>query len=202
MKFGFIGAGIAAQTIARHLLAIGHTVVLSNSRGAETLAEVVSNLGDGASAGTPQEAADQEVVFLSVGWANVPSALASVPDWSGRILIDATNRIEGNDLADLGDLSGPTSSEIVADHAPGAKVVKAFNTTPMSWIRNASPEAAKTVLFLSGDDVAAKEQVSDVLDAIGFAPVDLGTLAVGGRVQQLGGPLAGLKLALVERLVR
>jgi 8-hydroxy-5-deazaflavin:NADPH oxidoreductase len=201
MKFGFIGAGIVAQTIGRHLLAVGHTVMVSNGRGPETLAGIVSDLGDSASAGTPQEAADQDVVVLSVGWANVPSALASVPDWSGRILIDATNRIEGNDLTDLGDLSGPTSSEIVADHAPGAKVVKAFNTTPMSWIRDPSLDAARTVLFVSGDDVAAKQQVSEVLDAIGFAPVDLGTLAVGGRLQQLGGPLVGLKLALVERLV-
>jgi hypothetical protein len=90
MKFGFIGAGVVAQTIARHVLPFGHEVLLSNSRGPDTLADVVSNLGRGPSASTPQQAADQDVVVLSVDWANVPRALASIPDWSDRTLIDAT----------------------------------------------------------------------------------------------------------------
>lgn len=201
MTFGFIGAGMVAQTIARHLLPFGHEVLLSNSRGPDTLADVAGSLGPGATAGTPQQAADQDVVVLSVDWVSVPKALASIPDWSGRILIDATNRIDRNNPRDLGDISGPTSSEIVADQAVGARVVKAFNTIPMQWIDDASPDKPKTVLFISGDDAGAKTALGDVLEQIGFAVVDLGTLAIGGRQQQIGGPLAGLNLTLVDRFV-
>lgn len=201
MKFGFIGAGVVAQTIARHLLPFGHEVVLSNSRGPETLADVVGRLGHGASAGTPQEAADQDVVVLSVEWGRVPDALASVPDWSGRILVDATNRINPDNPSNLGDLSGPTSSEIVAGQVPGAMVVKAFNTVPMSWIDGSFPREARTVLFISGDDDRAKGLLGAVLEEVGFAPIDIGSLATGGRLQQVGGPLAGINLTLHDRFV-
>ncbi len=198
MKFGFIGAGVVAQTIARHILPFGHEVLLSNSRGPDTLTDIVSQLGPGASAGTPQQAAEQEIVVLSVEWPRVPEALASVPDWSGRTLIDATNRINPDNPSDL---SGPTSSETVADRAVGAKVVKAFNSIPMQWIDDASPEKPKTVLFVSGDDASAKSTLIEVLEQVGFAAVDLGTLAIGGRQQQVGGPLAGLNLTLHDRFV-
>ncbi|NDW05099.1 NADPH-dependent F420 reductase [Jiella pacifica] len=201
MKFGFIGAGAVAQTIARRILPFGHEVLLSNSRGPDTLADVVGKLGRGASAGTPQQAAEQDVVVLSVAWSRVPEALASVPDWSGRTLVDATNRINPENPSDLGDLSGPTSSEIVADQAVGAKVIKAFNSIPMQWIDDASPEKPRTVLFVSGDDAGAKNTLITVLEQVGFAAVDLGTLAIGGRQQQVGGPLAGLNLTLIDRFV-
>lgn len=201
MKFGFIGAGIVAQTIARHILPFGHEVMLSNSRAPDTLDDVVQKLGRGASSGTPQQAAEQDIVVLSVEWARVPQALTVVPDWTGRILLDATNRIDRDTPSDLGDLSGRTSSEIVADHAAGARVVKAFNTVPMTWISDASPAKKKTVLFISGDHAGAKTALSEVLEQVGFAPVDLGTLAIGGRLQQVGGPLAGLNLTLSDRYV-
>ncbi len=201
MQFGFIGAGNVAQTIARHILPFGHEVLLSNSRGPDTLADIVRKLGRGASAGTPQQAAEQDFVVLSVEWPRVPEALASVPDWSGRTLIDATNRINPDNPSDLGDLSGPTSSEIIADQAVGATVVKAFNSIPMQWIEDASPGKPRTVLFVSGDDASAKNALIEVLEQVGFAAVDLGTLAIGGRQQQVGGPLAGLNLTLKDRFV-
>jgi len=200
MRFGFSGAGKVARTLARHLLPFGHAALLSNSRGPQTLRDVVDELGPGASAGTPQQAADQDIVVLSVPWADVPRALAAIPDWSGRILIDATNRIDPDNPSDLGDLAGPTSSELVAAGAAGARLLKAFNTTPMQWIGATDPDRPKTVLFISGDDREAKQLVGEVIDQIGFAAVDLGTLAVGGRLQQVGGPLAGLNLTLVDRL--
>lgn len=201
MRFGFIGAGAVAQTIARHILPFGHEVLLSNSRGPDTLANVVAHLGQRASAGTPQQAAEQDFVVLSVEWERVQDALAAIPDWSGRILIDATNRIDRNNPRDLGDLSGRTSSEVVADQAVGAKVVKAFNSIPMQWIKDASPTKPRTVLFISGDDADAKNALAEVLEQVGFAAVDLGSLAIGGRQQQVGGPLAGLNLTLADRLV-
>ncbi|WP_315792352.1 NAD(P)-binding domain-containing protein [Paenibacillus sp. BIC5C1] len=104
MKFGFIGAGIVAQTLARHLLLYGHEVMLSNSRGPETLSELVSSLGTGAKSGTPLEAAEQDFVILSVMWPQMPIALSMVPDWTGRVLIDATNRFENMEPL-VGELS-------------------------------------------------------------------------------------------------
>lgn len=201
MKIGFLGAGTVAQTIAKHVLPFGHQVLLSNSRSADSLAPLVKQLGDGASAGTPQEAADQELVILAVGWWNVQKALSITPDWTGRVLVDTTNRLAGVNPFSLGDISGRTSSEMIADHAPGAKVVKAFNSVPMTWIADTSPSKPNTVLFISGDDTQAKSSVSGLIEQVGFTPIDLGSLAVGGRLQQLGGPLAGVRLTFVERFV-
>lgn len=201
MKIGFIGAGPGAQTIAKHALSVGHQVVFSNSREPESLAALVAELGSGADAGTTKEAAEQDLVVLATKWWNVQSALFSISNWKGRILVDTTNRVASVQPLTLGDISGRTSSEIVADLAPGARVVKAFNTVPMSWISDFSPAKRKTAFFVSGDDADAKKVVSDFIEEIGFYSLDLGSLAVGGRLQQTGGPLVGVNLTFSERFV-
>jgi 8-hydroxy-5-deazaflavin:NADPH oxidoreductase len=91
MKVGFIGAGNVTRTISRHLINAGHAVVVSNSRGPETLGEFVAELGPSASAGTKQQSAECDMVILATHWVNVPEALASI-DWKGRILVDATKQ--------------------------------------------------------------------------------------------------------------
>ncbi len=200
MKIGIIGAGAVAQTIARHVLPFGHQVMLSNTKGPDSLAALVKKLGPGATAGTPQQAAEQQdIVILAVMWWNVQAALFSIPDWKGRVLVDATNRIASVAPLTLGDTSGRTASEIVADLAPGAKVLKAFNSVPMSWISDFSSSKPRTVLFISGDDAEAKRPLHDLIEQVGFACVDLGSLAIGGRLQQLGGHLAGIRLNYIER---
>jgi predicted dinucleotide-binding enzyme len=201
MKIGFIGAGVVAQTISKHVLPFGHRVLLSNTRGPDSLASLVKELGAAAEAGTPQQAAEQDIVVLAVNWPSVQAALFSVTDWKDRILVDATNRVAGYNPLTLGDISGRTSTEIVADLAPGAKVVKAFNSVPMSWISDFSSSKPRTVLFISGDDDEAKKPLNDLIEQVGFSCVDLGPLAIGGRLQQLGGPLAGINLAFTERFV-
>ena len=201
MKIGFIGAGTVAKTIAKHVLPLGHRVVLSNSRGRESLAALVAELGSGVAAGTVKEVAEQDLIVLAANWASVQAALFSVGDWTGRILVDASNRVASYQPLALGDLSGRTSSEIVADLAPGAKVVKAFNTVPMSWISDFSASKPKTAFFVSGDDADAKKVVSDLIEEIGFCSLDLGSLAVGGRLQQTGGPLVGVDLTFNKRFV-
>ncbi len=200
MKIGFIGAGAVAQTISRHVLPFGHQVMLSNTKGPDSLASLVKDLGPGAAAGTPQQAAEQDIVVLAAKWPSVQAALSSIPDWKGRVLVDATNRLASSNPFVLGDISGRTSSEIVADLAPGAKVVKAFNTVPMTWISDFSPSKPRTVLFISGDDAEAKKPISDLIERVGLSCIDLGSLAVGGRLQQLGGALGGVRLTFTERL--
>jgi predicted dinucleotide-binding enzyme len=191
MKIGIIGAGGIAQSVARQALGAGYEVILSNSRGPDTLKTVVHGLGAGATAGSVREAARADLVVLAVQWPNVAKALAGLPDWNGRTLIDATNPTTGPPDFKLPNLGGKTSSEVVASLAPGARVVKALNTLTVANL-SADPREAggRRVLFVSGDDASAKQEVVRVLDRIGFATIDLGSLAIGGALQQFpGGPL-------------
>src|SRR3954470_21499704 len=93
MKIGIIGAGGIGQAFAGHVAKAGYETVVSNSRGPDSLADLVKRLGPRARAGTRHEAAQADVVFLSVRWEDVPGALADLPAWVGRILIDATNPV-------------------------------------------------------------------------------------------------------------
>ncbi len=93
-------------------------------------------------ASTVAQAADQDIVILAVKWSSVQTALFAVADWSGRILVDATNRVSGYKPLSLGHISGRTTSEIVADLAPGSRVVKAFNPVPLSRQPGVAPYRA------------------------------------------------------------
>ncbi|MFJ8810795.1 NADPH-dependent F420 reductase [Streptomyces sp. NPDC102490] len=194
MKIGMLGAGAVAQAIARHAIRHGHEVVLSNSRGPASLAPLVEDLGALAAAASPAEAVAADLVVLAVPWPRIPDAVAGLPGLDNTIVIDATNQFASlspkPEIADLGDLTG---SEYVASLLPGARVVKAFNALYGQFIA-ADPrhEAGRQVLFLAGDDAAAKNTVRDLASEFGFAPVDLGTLREGGRLIQLGGPLSAL----------
>jgi 8-hydroxy-5-deazaflavin:NADPH oxidoreductase len=114
MKIGTIGAGAFAQAFVKRALKAGHKVKLSNSRGPDSLREIVSQLGSGAKAATTKEAAACEMVLLAVPWDNVPRILASLPKWNNRILIDGTNPFHGKagdfTPAEVGSLS---TSQIV-----------------------------------------------------------------------------------------
>ena len=191
MKIGIIGAGGIAQAVAKQALRAGYEVILSNSRGPETLRAVVQDLGARAAAGSVREAAHADLVVLAVQWSSVAKALAGLPDWNGRILVDATNPTDGPPDFKLVELDGKTSSQVVASLAPGARVVKALNTLIVANL-SADPRegGGRRVLFMSGDDAPAKKEVSKVLDRIGFATIDLGSLSIGGALQQFpGGPL-------------
>ncbi|MEV7452054.1 NADPH-dependent F420 reductase [Streptomyces nigra] len=194
MKIGMLGAGTIAQAIARHAVRHGHEVVLSNSRGPDSLAPLVQDLGPLASAATPAEAATADLVVLAVGWPQIPDVAAQLPSLDGTVVIDATNQFATlhprPTVADLGEITG---SEYVASLLPGARVVKAFNSLFARYIA-ADPrhEAGRQVLFLAGDDAGAKDTVVRLTSEFGFAPVDVGSLREGGRLLQLGGPLSGL----------
>ena len=115
---GIIGAGRLGQAMARTALRAGRRVVIANSRGPESLAPVVSALGDGVSAGTVEQAAAAPTVVLAVPWDRVPEAPRGL-EWNGRIVIDATNDFAATDF-EGSDLDGRTSSELVADLVSGA----------------------------------------------------------------------------------
>jgi predicted dinucleotide-binding enzyme len=200
MKIGILGAGAIGAAVATRLLAGGHEVVLSNSRGPATLTDRVRELGPGASAGTREEAAQAELVVLAVPGDRTAEALAGLSGWDGRVLVDATNDYTA-------PAPGPgeeTSSEAVARRAPGARVLKAFNHLFAATLaaEPRRPEGNR-VLFVSGDDDEAKKTFTGLLTELGFAPIDLGGLADGGRLHQVpAGPLLGqdlVRLAAPER---
>jgi predicted dinucleotide-binding enzyme len=206
MNVGFIGAGSVTGTFGRHLLTAGHTIVVSNSRGPETLANFVADLGPGAIAGTKQQAAESDVAILATHWVSVADALKGI-DWRGHILIDATNaHLEPPDISLAGvtrsraALKGRTSSEIVAEMAVGARLVKSISNMPMAWIQDFSPNKPRTVIFTSGDDAEAKQLVIELINSVGFVAIDLGSLATGGAMHEVGAPLSGLDLHFVRRL--
>jgi predicted dinucleotide-binding enzyme len=195
MTFGTIGAGTIAQALARHLITAGHPVVLSNSRGPATLGDVIASLGPLATAGTVAEAAHADIVFLTVPFPEIPKALDGLPEWGARILVDTTNVFTYADGVpaplDLGDQTG---SEVTAAHAPGARVIKAFNTLYAAYIEpNPRHDAGRQVVFYAGDDTDAKATFAALFEEIGFAPVDVGALREGGRLMDVnGGPLSAL----------
>jgi len=193
MEIGTIGAGAFAQAFAKRALKAGHKVKLSNSRGPDSLREMVNQLGPGATAATKEEAAACEMVLLAVPWDNVPETLASLPKWNNQILIDGTNPFHGKggdfSLADVGNLS---TSQLVVALAPGARVVKALNNmTAPNLEADPVVSGARRVAFVSGDDDDAKKRVQTLLENCGYSVVDLGNLRDGGLIQQAGGPLAG-----------
>jgi len=185
---GIIGAGRLGQAMARTALRAGRRVVMANSRGPGSLTSVVTALGDGVSAGTVDEAASAGIVVVAVPWDRVPEAVQGL-EWNGQVVVDATNDWAADDL------QRRTSSELLADLVPGARVVKAGNTLGADVLGSDPHEAGgRRVIFVSGDDADAKADVVAVFQDAGFAAIDLGGLAAGGAMQQIHHPLAGVNL--------
>jgi predicted dinucleotide-binding enzyme len=188
MEVGIIGAGRLGQAMARTAVRAGRSVVIANSRGPESLASVVSALGEGVSAGTVDEAAAAGIVVIAVPWDRVPESVQGL-GWNGQVVIDATNDFAADDLR------GRTSSELVADLVAGARLVKAANTLGADVLGSDPHEAGgQRVIFISGDDGDAKAEVVALFGDAGFAAIDLGDLATGGALQQIHHPLAGVNL--------
>jgi 8-hydroxy-5-deazaflavin:NADPH oxidoreductase len=188
MDVGIIGAGRLGQAMARVATRAGRSVVIANSRGPESLASVVSALGETVSAGTGGEAASAGMVVVAVPWDRVPEAVDGL-EWNGQIVIDATNDWAADDL------DGRTSSEVVAGLVAGARVVKAANTLSAEVLESdPQQDGGRRVIFISGDDADAKAEAAGLFQDAGFAPIDLGDLATGGTMQQIHNPLAGVNL--------
>jgi predicted dinucleotide-binding enzyme len=187
MKIGIIGAGHIGGTTAKLFIDAGHEVAISNSRGPETLRALIAELGPNARAATPEEAARfGEMVLLAIPLKDYVTLPAD--DLRGKIVIDAMNYYPNRDsqIAAL-DSGEKTSSELVAAHLGGARVVKAFNTIWFEHLKTKGNKAAalddRRAIFVSGDDAAAKTAVSQLIEEIDFGPYDLGSLRASGEQQ-------------------
>lgn len=198
MKIGILGAGIVGEALARKLVKAGYEIAIANSRGQESLKELIAELGPKASAVTTEEASGNEVIILAVRWENTDEVLAPLQSkLAGKILIDTTNPYSQNKWIFILP-KGIVASEIIAAKAPGARVVKAFNSLYGKWLQD-SPEVegGNRVTFISGDDEAAKIVVAKIATDLKFAPIDLGTLK-DGEPSQGGRVLVGKNLILMK----
>ncbi len=188
MKIGIIGAGNIGANAARLFVKAGHEVAISNSRGPQTLDDLAAELGDNATASTVANAIDfGDIIFISIPlgkYAELPTN-----GWAGKIVIDSNNYYPERDGQITGLDSGETtSSQLLANHLPGARIVKGFNTIWFEHLRTKGdtnlPLAERRAIFVAGDDSQAKEAVAKLIEEIGFAAVDTGFLHEGGRSQQ------------------
>jgi predicted dinucleotide-binding enzyme len=190
MTYAILGSGAIGTALARRFVAKGIDVSLANARGPRSLAGLVGELGSKVKPVSAAEALRADIVILAIPFDAVPNATKDA-DWSGRIVVDATNAIDLPTFAPR-DLKGLLSTQVIAGAVPGARVVKAFNTLPAA-ILGADPAAlgGRRVLFVSSDDASARATLVDLVERLGFAAVDLGRIAEGGRAQQFGGGVAG-----------
>jgi hypothetical protein len=187
MTIGLIGAGHIGSQLARLAVAHGHKVVISNSRGPETLATLVAELGPNARAATANEAAKAgDIVVVTVPLKNYKEV--PVQPLAGKVVIDTNNYYPERDgrIPEL-DNESTTTSELLQAHLPSSKVVKAFNHIYAAHLTtDGVPAGSKNRrgLVIAGDDPAAKTTVTQLLDQFGFDTVDAGPLKEGWRIQR------------------
>jgi 8-hydroxy-5-deazaflavin:NADPH oxidoreductase len=194
MNISIIGAGAIGSAIARKLARNGIAATIANSRGPQSLQALTDELGPHIKAVSLKEAAQADMVIVAVSWVRLADAMKDLGPWNGRILVDANNPVEIPSLRPV-DIGGRASSDVVAELAPGARVVKAFNHLD-AQILDSDPQGdgGRRVAFVSGPDLEAKKAVADLIERVGFASVDLGGANEGRQVQFPGGALAILNL--------
>ncbi len=198
--WGFIGSGHIGSTVARLAVDAGHGVVMSNSRGPGTLADLVGELGDRARAATTAEAARAgDVVVVTIplkSYRDVP-----VEDLAAKVVLDTMNYYPQRDgHVTVLDTGTATSSELLQAHLPTSHVVKGFNNVfyqHLGELGRPSGSDDRSALAIAGDDAEAKQRVTRLLDEIGYDTVDLGRLSEGWRTQP-GTPAYGMMYAADE----
>lgn len=191
-----VGSGNIGAALARLFARAGVEVSLANTRGPESLRELVTSIGPQVHAVTLEEALRSDLVLLAVPFPAVEQLGRSLESWSGKTVVDATNAhyAPGADAM----LQGRASSAYVAEHLPGATVVKAFNQLPAATLAaELDPGTGRRVVFVASDSPEAGDAVSELVGRLGLAAVQLGRIDEGGRLIQVPGPL--VLRHLVER---
>jgi predicted dinucleotide-binding enzyme len=200
MNIGIIGSGNIGANAANLFAKAGYKVAISNSRGPQSLKQLVSELGPNTRAATTEEVIKfGDVILLALPW----SQRNKLPDaqlFEDKVVIDATNPYsrDQNGNFQLESSNGNTSSEEMLKRMPGARLVKAFNTIYFETLKTgSSPEQEKRlVIFIAGDDSKAKGIVASLIEDIGFAAVDTGFLREGGLLQQPGSAIYNVPMTI------
>ncbi len=200
MQIGILGSGNIGANAARLFARAGHHVRIANSRGPESLQALVAEIGPNAQATSPQDAVDpSDLVLIAVPWTKREEALGEIEGWDDKIVVDAMNPYSED--FEIEDLGTKTSSEFTRALVPGARVVKAFNTIfykRLAGDGKPGGAAGRLAIPVASDDAAAKRVVMELIDQIGFDPVDNGGLVSGGGKQQPGSPIYNNPLGATE----
>lgn len=185
MKFSIVGSGLVGKTLAGIFARQGVEVLIANSRGPDSLTAMAAELGPHVVPVTVDRALDADVVIFAVGFLNFKEVAAKRPDWTGKIVVDVTNAFTLPAEVQQTELHGRLSSEVNAERVRGAKLVKAFNQLPMrSLIAPLSDSTGRRVVFVASDHEDASAEVSRLAERLGFAPIEVGKIAEGGRLIQ------------------
>jgi len=183
-----IGTGNVGSALGRVFARSRVEAMIANTRGPGSFPELAAEVSPSVRAATVDEATNADVLFLTIPFLAVRAFGASRTQWNGKIIVDATNTFYLPNEEEV--LAGRLSTEIVADAFQGADVVKAFNQLPASVLsRSLSAEEGKIVIFIASDSDSGSKDVAAIAETLGFAPVELGRVAEGGRLIQAGNAL-------------
>jgi len=190
MTYAIVGTGTVGSALAGFFAAAKIPVLLANSRGRAAVAPLAEQLGASVSASTLDEALDADTIFFAVGALAFKDVGALRPDWSGKIVIDVTNGFLLPAEVQQAEFNGRLTSEVNAERVPGAKLVKAFNQLPFKVLAGPLPDAiGRRVVFVSSDHEDASANVAALVETLGFASIEVGKIAEGGRLIQARAPL-------------
>ena len=190
MIYAIIGTGPVGETLARCFAAKHIPVLIANSRGPESLGKLSAELGTSVRAVAVAEAVEADVILVAVGAVAFKVVGAMRPNWSGKIVIDVTNGFMLPPEVQQAEYQGRLTSEVNAERVPGAKLVKAFNQLPVKVLASPLPDdVGRRVVFVASDHEDASATVAALAESLGFAAIEVGGIAEGGRLIQARAPL-------------
>ena len=185
MTYAIIGSGLVGATLARFFAAKDIPVLIANSRGPETLGALAAEIGPRVTPVTIAEAVKAGTILVAVGAVAFKDVGAMLHDWSGKIVIDVTNGFMLPPEVQEAEYQGRLTSEVNAERVPGAKLVKAFNQLPVKALASPLPDdVGRRVVFIASDHEDASATVAKLAESLGFAPIEVGKIAEGGRLIQ------------------
>jgi len=185
MTYAIIGAGLVGATLARFFAAKNIPVLIANSRGPESLRELTAELGASVKAVATEQAVEADIILVAVGSVAFKKIGAMRKNWSGKIVIDVTNAFMLPPEVQQAEYQGRLTSEVNAERVPGAKLVKAFNQLPFKVLAGPLPDdVGRRVVFVSSNHEDASAAVAALAESLGFAAIEVGKIAEGGRLIQ------------------
>jgi 8-hydroxy-5-deazaflavin:NADPH oxidoreductase len=185
MTYAIIGSGLVGATLARFFAAKDIPVLIANSRGPETLAKMAAEIGRSVTPATVAEAVKADIILMAVKATAFKNVGAMLRDWSGKIVVDVTNGFMLPPEVQQAEYQGRLTSEVNAERVPGAKLVKAFNQLPVKVLAGPLPDdIGRRVVFVASDHEDASATVAALAESLGFAAIEVGKIAEGGRLIQ------------------
>jgi 8-hydroxy-5-deazaflavin:NADPH oxidoreductase len=199
MSNSIIGTGAVGSTLASFFANAKIEVSVANTRGVDAVQPLAKKLGRSVLAQSLDDALKADVIFFAVPFLRFKEVASALSDWTGKIVIDATNAFKLPAEVLEAELHGRPSSEVNAERVSGAKLVKAFNHLAMQVLSSPVPAGGRRVSFISSDHRDASAKVARLAEELGFAPIEVGKIDEGGRLIQVGNALVFQDLIKFEK---